>query len=176
MQPNLCQINARLYILDSQYLVLYENQTFMIEREKERAERVGLEEEEEDRQLGDQQIYGREEDDEGRQLDDQQSDGREEVDEDEQELEGDTRREVLRKIKEKEKVQRVMRQMLRSLSGMLKHKRVPESYKRELKQRTLENTIRKQSNRGWIPQSKTTPLRIPKKLRMAKRNLMPMIG
>ena len=73
-------------------------------RGKERVERFDRELEEKDRQLDDQQ--------------------REEVGEDEQELEGvrmsDTRGEVLSKMKEKEEVQRVMKQMLRSLSGMLK--------------------------------------------------------
>ena len=131
-------------------------------REKERGERVG-EEEEEDRLLDNQQSNGGEEEMEG---------------EEQEQLEGarinDTRREALSKIKEKEEVQRVMKQMLRSLYGMLKHEREPESARRGFEMKV----VRKHSNRGWIPEPKNTPLWIPnsKKLTLAKRNTVPMVG
>ena len=125
---------------------------------------------------------GEEDEEEGRQLGDQQSNGWEETEEememDEQELEGvqmnDTRREALSKREEKEDVQRVMKQMLRSLYGMLKHEKAPESHRSGFEMKIFG----KQSNRGWIPEPKNTPLWIPnsKKLTMAKRNTVPMIG
>ena len=119
----------------------------------------------------------------GRTEDDRQSNEREEAEEEmgEDELEGarmnDMRKEALSKIQEEKEVQRVMKQMLRSLSGMLKHEKVGESNKGRLEQKNLE-TVGKRSNPGWIPQPKDTPLWIPnsQKLTMTKRNTVPMIG
>ena len=64
----------------------------------------------------------------------------------------------------------MMKQMLRSLSGMLKHEKVQE-------QKNLEIVV-KRSNPGWIPQLKNTHLWNPdsQKLMMTKRNTVPMIG